>query len=340
MKHISLDLRLALTTTIVLGFSISAKSDLLFEGYYKVLSAGVPVGYFVQNYEYEEKSQQFISRYLLTTNQLGGNIKESLVARADQKFHPISYQYTSHTGGEVKTIDANFTYAEVTGEGKNLKVKPPAAAKKSNKKNKTAPKDSERLVMQATITDGKKPNTIESVMPKGTFLSTFLAYLMMQKGISVDTKFDYSAVAEEDGNSYDGQALVKEKIKESGQDAYKIANNFKGTKFTSVMTSKGDVLSTKSPLQQIDTVLVANAAEATTGFPYDATSLRLVFGRIPDGKLNIVAKLNQQKLDSIKGTSKNKNEITESTPTANLSPATGEASNSTSENQAAPKAGP
>ena len=53
---------------------------------------------------------------------------------------------------------------------------------------------------------------------KGTFLSTFLLYLIMQDksgGLKLDNSYLYNAIAEEEGVAYTGQALVssREKIK-------------------------------------------------------------------------------------------------------------------------------
>lgn len=271
------------------------RADLLFEGYYKVISAGVPVGFYVQNYEYDEKTKQFISRYYLRTNQLGGSLAESLVAKSDQKFFPISYEYTGNVAGKIKTIDAKFRLgkAEPVKKTKTSKTKisanPPATASKGD-----------QMIMTATVSEnGGKPNVIEKKLPSGTFLSTFLGYLMLQKGITSGIKFDYVALAEEDGETSEGQAMVKENVKMEGIDGYRVLNIFKGSNFTSTITNKGEILNTKSPAQQISTELVAVPSEATSKVTFDQNTLRLVFGKMPEGTKNILAQKQKEKLNAL-----------------------------------------
>jgi hypothetical protein len=278
-----------------------ARADLLFEGYYKVISAGVPVGYYVQNYEYDAKKKQFISRYYIRTNALGGNLAESLIARADEKYFPISYQYTANADGLSKTIDATFKRA---GPSSRDQLRAAGSKKSQEVASKRGaqggvPEDHDAMVMNATMTEGGQRQVIDRRLPKGAFLSTFLGYLMLQKGLSPNTKFDYVAIAEEDGKTYEGSALVKESVTERDFAAYRIINSFKGARFVSVITVKGEVLSTRSPLQQLATELVAVPVEATAQFPYLEQTLRLIFGRVPDGKKNALAERRLNKLESL-----------------------------------------
>ena len=113
--------------------------------------------------------------------------------------------------------------------------------------------------------------------------------LKSPKGISAGTKYDYQAIAEEDGAIMKGTAEVKEAEEINGIKAYKIINSFKDAKFISYVTEKGEVLSSKSPVQSISTELVAQSEQATANFQLPTTLLRTLFGEIPTGKANVVS---------------------------------------------------
>ncbi|MCB0421419.1 MAG: hypothetical protein KDD61_10515 [Bdellovibrionales bacterium] len=232
--------------------TMNVQADAIFEGYYKVLSGGVSVGYVIQRYDYDSKKKQFTAISFLKTNTLGGDITESLVAKATNTFKPISYQYTGKTGDKLSTIDATFN----------------------------------KNVMKAIVSDGKTANTVTKKLPSGTFLSTFLAYLMLNKGYAVGKKFDYSAISEEDGEPFNGQALVHSEATTMNQKGFKLLNKFKGVRFVAYINAKAEVLRTKSPLQQISTELVATPAEATKGHTVPHKVIRQLFGGIPLGKVN------------------------------------------------------
>jgi hypothetical protein len=258
IKSVSKWLACLLVGALIAGFSHYAKAQVLFEGYSKVLSAGQHVGYIVNRYEFDKKKKQFVSISFLKTNEVGGNLAESLVARAAEDFTPISYQYTTVVGGQSKSIDAKFA------KGKIL----------------------------ATIKDGAKIEKIDKDLPKGTFLSTFLGYVMAKnpKGITPDAKYDYQAIAEEDAAVYKGVALIKNKEDFQGVKAYKILNEFKGTKFVSYLSEKAEVLASKSPVLSIATEVVAQPSLATAGHNVPVAILKQLFGEVPTGQMNEIAR--------------------------------------------------
>ena len=55
---------------------------------------------------------------------------------------------------------------------------------------------------------------------------------------------------------------------------------------------EGEVLGTVSPVQDISTELMATPAEATTGLLVPSKTLQLLFGKVPEGKVNTLAKAN------------------------------------------------
>lgn len=247
----------AILISFLLTFSQLAKADVLFEGYSKILSADQHIGYVVTRYEFDQKKKQFISTYFLKTGKGASEVSESLHAIADSELSPISYEYTTMANKETKTIDAQFKAGTMT----------------------------------AIVKSGGKVQKIDKKIPKGTFLSTFLIYLMLksQEGLQSETKYEYQAIAEEDAAIYKGQALVGKEEIFNGYKAFKILNTFKDMKFLSYVNSQGEVLGTNATGQGIKTELVASPAEATFGQVQSNSVLKTLFGTIPAGEKNLVA---------------------------------------------------
>lgn len=239
-------------------FSFNLHADTLFEGYSKILSGGVHVGYIVIRYEYNPKSKQFIATSFLKTNELGGNLSEGLKGISAEDMSPVSYQYTTMVGTQAKTIDVKFQKGQMSG----------------------------------VIKDGKKVDKISKPVGKGIFLSQFLAYVMMKSptGLKSGTNYEYQAIAEEDAAVSKGLAIVGDVEQYNGFKTFKISNEFKGAKFISYVNEKGEVFATKSPAQSIATELVAQPSQATTGFPVPANIIKALFGDVPTGQKNEVSK--------------------------------------------------
>jgi hypothetical protein len=243
---------------LVLSLAPHAQGEILFEGYSTVLLDGVHVGFVVQRFEFDNKKQEFITTYFLKTNQIGGNITESLKARANASLKPVSFQFTELVGEKSRTIDALF-------KGEN---------------------------MTATIISGGQKQIIQKKIPKGAFLASFLGYVMLQgrEGIKKDVKYSYHAIAEEDASLYSGEAYIAGEELVNGISAFKILNTFKSTQFVSFCTYKGEVIATRSPVQKISTELVIGAREATVGLGLNSSTLTHLFGNVPSGAENPVSR--------------------------------------------------
>ncbi|MCC6276842.1 MAG: hypothetical protein IT289_02875 [Oligoflexia bacterium] len=228
-------------------FSYTASGKVLFEGWFDVYLGAKKVGYSVQRYEFGDGKFKAVT--YLKTNAEGGNITESLKAFSAPDLKPISYSYTSKAGDAVKLVDATFK-----GESMTLKINDGKAEKKEAKKIK-----------------------------KGTFLSTFLLYLMMsqENGLSVGKNYAYYAIAEEDGTTQNGKALVSGKEKVKGKEALKVLNEFKGDRFFSFVTPTGEFLLTRNPTNNIEMRRADSQEAATKDFTVDKSSLKLLFGTLP-----------------------------------------------------------
>lgn len=247
---------LSSVATFILSFLLNtqAHADVLFEGYSKILSGGVHIGYVITRYEFDNKKKQFISTSFLKTNEFGGNLTESTKAFSNENLKPISYQYTTLIGKETKIIDAKF------------------------EKNK----------LTATVKTGTRTDRISKDIPEGTFLSSMLAYTMLRspQGFKSDTKYEFKAIAEEDAAIYPGIAYVKEQEDYKGLKSFRVINEFKGINFVSNVSEKGEVFATKSPAQSIATELVAQPSQATANFPVPTSVLKTLFGEVPNGQKN------------------------------------------------------
>lgn len=245
-------------SSICLLLSTGAQAKTLFEGYYKVMSNNVHVGYIIQRYSYDKTRKRFESINLIRTNKLSGDIFQSLKAYADDNYRPLSYESNFKSGKTFKSINATFA-------------------------NNT---------MNASIAEGvngRKKSTVQKKLKKGTFLSTFMAYLMLSKGLSENIKFNYSAIAEEEAKLQTGSAVVLGKNKYKGIPTYKIRNTFAGSTYEGYLDMQGQMLATTSTQQKISFQLVKNASQATQGQSLSTKTIQALFGNIPLGKTNSLA---------------------------------------------------
>ena len=238
-----------------------SRAAILFEGYSKVLLAGTHVGFVVERYDFDEKKNEFGCAYFLKTSTADGTIMESLRARSTTSLEPISYNYTSLVKSTASSIDATFKKGEMT-----LKIR-----------------------------EGNKVSTRKTKVKKGVFLSRFLVYLMLsnKEGIKTGSKYSYDAIAEEDGKIYPGETIVQSRETVLGESAFKLKSKFKEGDFIGYVTAKGETLSTDSPSLSLKSELVANPEDATKGQGKTAEALKLVFGNVPEGKENALARRTQ-----------------------------------------------
>ena len=265
----------------------SAKADVLFEGYSKILLGTTHIGYTIQRFEFNAKTKEYSTTYYLKTQAPANDVIESLKARSTYDLQPLSYQYTELAGGKVHIVDATFNNGVMN-----------VSSLQNGKRQALAPK---------------------KIMP-GTFLASFLGYLMLQAkdGVKVGNKYNYQAIAEEDGNIYKGEAYIKSQEPIKGVMSYKILNTYKDVKFISYFTAKGEVLATNSDAQGISTELVANIQEATKGMSVNLNQLNQLFGAVPQGQENAVAKHSAgEPLGSGAAPAKSKAEILEGEPSKN-----------------------
>ncbi|MES2962446.1 MAG: hypothetical protein V4760_01055 [Bdellovibrionota bacterium] len=249
---------------LILAFAPLAHAQILFEGYSKVMLGAKHVGFTIQRYEYDAKKKEFLATSFLKTSPDGGNITESTQSRASASLKPIGYKYTNATGDKVKMIDATFK-----GETMTLVI----------------------------VENGQRKALPAKKLPKGVFLSNYLAYVMLQgkEGIKVGANYGYQAIAEEDGGLYTGQAFIKGEETYNGVQVYRVLNSFMiGTpakaEYVSFVTAKGEVVGSRSPAQDLSTEVVSSIQEATAGLSVNNNHLKQLFGSMPSGLENPIAR--------------------------------------------------
>lgn len=236
-----------------------AKPDLLFEGYSRIMLGQTHIGYTIQRFEYDPRKKEYSTVYYLKTQPPANDVIESLKARSSFDLQPLSYQYTALESGKVRIVDASFNNG---------------------------------VMSISSLEGGKRKALPPRKINKGTFLASFLGYLMLQQkdGVKVGNKYSYEAIAEEDGNVYKGDAYVKQEETIKTLQTFRILNTYKNVKFVSNFTPKGEVVATHSDAQDISTELVANIQDATKGMSVNSNQLKQLFDEVPKGQENAVAK--------------------------------------------------
>lgn len=248
----------------------ASSKENLFEGYYKIISSGQHIGFAIQRYEYDTKKKEFHASQFLRIETQGTQTTESMQARSDENFIPLSFEYTQLSDGKSTLIDAQFKNNQMTANYSK---------------------------------DGATKKIVKD-LPKGTFLSSFLVYMMMKSstGLTTQTKFQYQAIAEEEAEVFKGEALVLKEEKYKNIRALKVKNKFKGVDFTSFLTDRGEIIATSADDLAITTELVGTREDAIANFSANEKSLTKIFGNLPEGKNNLVAKQAEHSGPPVQGT--------------------------------------
>ncbi|MCX7977741.1 MAG: hypothetical protein N2578_01925 [Bdellovibrionaceae bacterium] len=250
--------------SIITQICFAAEKDLLFEGYSKLLSESKSgskhIGYSINRYSFDSRKRLFSAIQFTRINTGTESIIESLTATADENLNPVSYTHTSMLNKKIRVIDATFKAGKMT-----------AKVRENNKLVRTIHRD----------------------IPTGTFLSSFLVYLMLKSkhGLLPEAKYEYTAIAEEDAALEKGVAIVGKEEWTKSVRTYRITNKFKNTDWISYVSERGEILSTESPSVGIKTELVAQPAEATGSFPLHSEIIKTLFGEIPSGRRNILSEM-------------------------------------------------
>jgi hypothetical protein len=155
-------------------------------------------------------------------------------------------------------------------------------------------------VIDAKVVGGKlkiqervegKPKTSSLDLPKGSFLSAFLIYVILKssEGLKDGARYEYQAIAEETGKLERGIAIVEGREIFEGLEVFRIKNSFMNIDYFSLVTAKGEILETRSPRQAIRSRLVAQGRTAHENFDLPEKTIRRLFGEIPQGRVHPLA---------------------------------------------------
>lgn len=273
-KNCFMRLTFAFYFTFLLVLTQSATAaEPAFEAYYKFFLGEQHSGYVVQRLDVEPKTNHLTSIYYVYVKTPSGSTTESLVAKADANFEPISFQYTALVDSMIKTAEGTFKNKKMVGK----------------------------------MRDGQKTQNISLTTPPNGFLSTFLNYVILKNGMMVGKNYGFTALAEESPACFAGDpdcnkngvgfmpgtAAVVEELKYKNIPAYKIKFKYKEIGFTGeklefdgIISSTGETLASLSPKQNARTEIVLTKEEAVGGFPFSEKNIRLIFGNVPTGKKN------------------------------------------------------
>lgn len=237
--------------------SLTSAQQVLFEAYSRITIQGQFVGFSIQRYEYERVKRQFTSTYYVQYNETFGNTTETLKALATDGLEPLSYTYHLTSGAESKAIDAKVF------QGK----------------------------MRAQVKEKGKTTISEIPLPKGSFFSTFLSYVICKNpmGLKVNNQYPFQAVAEETASLLEGKATVLGFENYKGVSVYRIQTDFPiiggepQDSYLHFMTSKGEPLVTRTPQKQREIELVDSLKEAAGTMKVPFGALQKLFGSMPSG---------------------------------------------------------
>lgn len=251
---------------VILLFLPQAKADILLEGWYKILSANVHVGYIVNRYEFKPESNQYIVKSFIKTSPSAGDLTESLVTISkagkvssdgkiiNEGFEPISFKLTSLIGKKSKIVDGKLI-----------------VDKKTNKK-----------ILMTNINEDGKTSTKSVEYLKDSFFSEHLNLFALKRGLKIGLALEYDAIAEESLSYKKGKLWIKEVKKLNGQEVYRVINRFGDEQFISLLDkNNGQIIATKSPTQGLQTVLVMTKKEATGNIQVPLKSIKSIFGDVP-----------------------------------------------------------
>lgn len=236
-------------------FSGILQAEVLFEGYYKVTQFDKHIGFVVQRNEVDTKTKQYKTTSFLKLSKNGFDMTESLQSVSDLNLVPIRYTYLGTNGKQTKSIDAEIKNGKLTG---------------------------------LMLDNGKKRKLVQKIS-KDVFLSSALYYMMLNSktGLKTNTKFKFSAIAEESAEIVKGTASVDKKMITVGKlQLLKTTNNFAGSEYENLLTDRGEVYSATTPSTDIKTILVKESREAVEDIKVPNGVLEKLFGEVPAGKIN------------------------------------------------------
>lgn len=240
---------LFLSSFFFLLTAAQANTQILQEGGYKILSEqNKTIGFLVQRYEFDNEAEKFKHIYYSQRTTANGDIKESLVAEAAQNLRPIRYTFTTYSDSHAKTVEAQFT----------------------------------EQVMTATITEGEKKTSLQKRISEGTFLSSFLIYLIVQNKLAVNSNYQYVAILEREASLLTGKATVPEETTLNGLKAFKVINTVEESNDVQYITSSGILLKREGANLTLERA--QNIIDIMTPMNPPLHQLNMLFsGKLPEG---------------------------------------------------------
>jgi hypothetical protein len=242
----------------------SAYADILFEGYYKIISSDRHVGYIIHRDAYNARTKLRTLTYLVWTkyNESVSQEAVQVVVRrsAKKRFIPVSFRHWEGLLELTSLTEGTF--------GEKLHV-----IRKDLRKNVTVNKGS--LL----------------VPPDGVFSSLALPMIaeLRPAEFVAGHRIVLTAFSEESERYSDMAVNILKTVPVNGERVITAEIQYLNEATRFLLLTDGQTLGTRSNLTPLETYLVADRKEAIGNFPLPAKTVRLLFGYEPSGLTNPVA---------------------------------------------------
>ncbi len=244
--------------------SVVAHAEITFEGIFKIEKNKSHIGYAIQRVEIDDTKKRSITLYIKT---MKSGKTETTISRSysDEEFLPLNSLFSSDETGVHESINSAFG-------GPSTIVNTNFDKSKANSRKDELP------------------------APEGTFLSSFLFYIVDLTKLDIGVVKNYEAFSEEDGRYSWGKLKLVSRKSFGDKKVLQLDDFFAGESIENFVLSNGDPIGARSDFNKIVTYITSKT-EAVKDFDFPQVELTEIFKDLPEGTKNPVI---QGKLDARK----------------------------------------
>lgn len=263
--------RAGIVVLVLLFGADGARSELLFEGYYKIEVNGVHCGFVIQRHESAGSAGQDIIAYYVYRKENGIVSQIGVSARSDRNRRPLSYSYYEWFKDHATVVRGRLS-------GTQLEVRKYAGS-------------GEKIIEQF---DRK------SVLPRVIFSSLVTQFLATRDSEMYREGFDrkFNGLSEEYSRFDQGRLEIARSHFIDDQRIFQVRGSFLNEPFELFTFANGELLGSRNAIMSMVTYLVASQSEATAGFDVNSKNLKKVFGDLPGGMTINLASQSRDALDA------------------------------------------
>jgi hypothetical protein len=243
---------------IILALKLSAAAaEIVFEGYYKIEKGEKPLGFSVVREEFDPKLKEWRMHYFINTRDRDHEERSiNCSIRYNQNFKPLESTYEETDGALKSSSHILFSGSKFTHK---------------------------------FVSKGTK-GTVSGTLGKDEFLRSSAHRVLLHNKLKKGMGYSFTALREDSGKQQSGQVKVHDEKDFGGHKVFQISDDFELYIEETWLTADGQVLSSRTPQFGITSTLVANIDIALEGSDYNRKNLAKMFGQIPLGKKNKVAR--------------------------------------------------